>query len=244
MPIPTRSISVVLPSYNESANIAEVIHRIAATLGESLLEIIVVDDDSPDRTWEIVGNLGEPRARAIRRTDKRGLASALADGTKAAEGAYIVWLDADLGIPPEDILKLVEKLDEYDIAIGSRYVPGGMDTRPKWRAFLSYVFNSYTRMILGRHFWDWTSGFAAARKEALRKVPLSEDGFGEYFIEWVYACTKNNLRMIEVAYHYGLRKGGESKTDSNLWVFFKLSISYAWRVILVRMHGGSRHTHS
>lgn len=234
------SISVVIPSYNERENIVEAIHRIEGALGESLFEIIVVDDNSPDKTWELVQNLQDPKVKLMRRMDKKGLASALADGTNAAEGKIISWLDCDLGIPPEDLLKLFEKLDEYEVAIGSRYLPGGLDNRPKWRAFLSKIFNIYTRMILGRHFWDWTSGFAAARKEAMRKVPLSETGFGEYFIEWVYACTRANLKMVEVPYHYGLRKGGVSKTDGNLFVFMKLAVSYAWRVILVRLRGGSR----
>jgi len=229
------SISVVLPSYNEKENIQEAVHRIVAALGDDLLEVIVVDDDSPDRTWEVVEKMNEPRCRLIRRTHDKGLASALADGTQAAKGDIIVWLDCDLGIPPEDILKLTEKLDEYDIAIGSRYLPGGMDTRHPFRAFLSRVFNWYTQLLLGRHVRDWTSGFAAARREALDRIPLSRDGFGEYFVEWVYKCTKANMRMIEVPYRYGLRKGGVSKTDGNISTFIRLSFQYAFRVAAVRM---------
>ncbi len=230
------SISVVLPSYNESANIVEAMQRITATLGDLLKEIIVVDDDSPDRTWELVEKQGNPRWKVIRRTDKRGLASALSDGTKAATGDIIVWLDCDLGIPPEDILLLTAKLDEYDAAVGSRYLPGGMDTRHKFRAFLSLVFNTYTRLVLGYFdFWDWTSGFAAARREALRKVPLSPQGFGEYFTEWVYKSKRAGLRIVEVPYRYGLRKGGESKTDSSVRVFLKLGMKYALRVLAIRL---------
>ena len=206
----TANISVVMPSYNERDNVPEAMHRIAETLGDSLLEIIIVDDNSPDKTWELVEEMHreDPRFKVMRRMLKRGLASALAEGTRAAKGDIIVWLDCDLGIPPEDITKLVEKLPEYDVAIGSRYVPGGMDTRHKFRGFLSHVFNWYTRLVLGRHFWDWTSGFAAATKEAMQKCPLTEDGFGEYFIEWVYVCTLNNIKMVEVPYRYGLRKAG------------------------------------
>ena len=232
-----------MPSYNERDNIPEAMHRIRDTLGDSLKEIIIVDDNSPDRTWELVEQMGrdeDPRVTVMRRTDKRGLASALADGTNAAEGDIIVWLDCDLGIPPEDITKLVEKLPEYDVAIGSRYLPGGMDTRHWFRGWLSTLFNFYTRMILGRHFWDCTSGFAAATKETMRKCPLSEDGFGEYFIEWVYVCTLNKVNMVEVPYRYGLRKSGESKTDSDIRVFLKLAISYAIRVLQIRMKHGPR----
>ncbi len=240
MTVAPSSISVVLPSYNEKENIAEAVHRIVATLGQSLHEVIVVDDNSPDRTWEIVENLREPRCRLIRRMDKRGLASALADGTQAATGDIIVWLDCDLGIPPEDILKLTEKLDEYEAAIGSRYMPGGTDTRHWFRAFLSHLFNLYARILLGWHFRDWTSGFAAARKETLRRIPLSPHGFGEYFVEWAYDCSRAGVNMIEVPYHYGLRKGGVSKTDGNISTFLRLSVSYAWRVLLIRLGRSSR----
>ncbi len=240
-PLPA-SISVVIPSYNESGNIIEAITRIKQTLGESLLEMIVVDDNSPDRTWELVTQLGEPRCRLLRRMDKRGLASALADGTRAARGAIVVWLDCDLGIPPEDIQILVEKLDAFDVAVGSRYVPGGMDTRPRFRAFLSYVFNAYTRLVLGYKFWDWTSGFAAARREALLLAPLSERGFGEYFVEWIYTCLQKHLRVVEVPYRYGLRKAGVSKTDGNLFVFLRLSLRYALRVLTIKMGRSSSHT--
>ncbi len=229
------SISVVMPSYNEKDNIVEAITRIEQSLGEALLEIVIVDDNSPDLTWKIVEDLRNPKCRLIRRMDKRGLASALADGTKAAKGEYVVWLDCDLGIPPEDIQKLVEQLDQYDIAIGSRYMPGGMDTRPKFRAFLSLVFNTYARIILGYKFWDWTSGFAAARKTALDLAPLSENGFGEYFIEWVYDAFGKKLRIVEVPYRYGLRKAGVSKTDGNIRVFLKLGFNYASRVLAIRM---------
>ncbi len=240
MTLKSASISVVLPSYNERDNIAEAIQRIAQALGDGLLEIIIVDDNSPDKTWELVEQLNHPKVRLIRRIDKKGLASALADCTKAAKGDSIVWLDCDLGIPPEDIVRLVEKLDEYDIAIGSRYMPGGMDTRHKFRAFLSRVFNFYTKLILGNGCKDWTSGFAAARRETMRQVPLSDEGFGDYFIEWAYVCSCKKMRMTEVAYRYGLRKAGVSKTDGNVWVFLKLGLNYAYRVIIVRMTAMSK----
>ncbi|NOS67627.1 MAG: glycosyltransferase [Candidatus Peribacteraceae bacterium] len=235
MPIQPASISVVLPSYNERENIVEAVERITETLGVQLFELIIVDDNSPDRTWELVESLHHPKVRLIRRMDKRGLASALADGTNAAKGKYIVWLDCDLGIPPEDIQKLVDRLDEYDVAIGSRYLPGGMDTRHWFRAWLSVVFNFYTRLLLGWDFRDWTSGFAAARREVIERVPLSSTGFGEYFVQWVYECKKRKIRIVEVAYRYGLRKGGVSKTDGSIKTFLKLSVQYAWRVLMIRL---------
>lgn len=126
-----------MPSYNERENIPEAVERIVQILGDSLFEIIIVDDNSPDKTWELVEEMHvkDSRINVIRRIDKRGLASALADGTNAAEGDIIVWMDCDLGIPPEDIIKLTAKIPEYDIAIGSRYLKGGMDTRHWFRGW-------------------------------------------------------------------------------------------------------------
>lgn len=229
------TVSVILPSYNERENMPEAIERITRVLGDQLLEIIVIDDDSPDRTWEAVEHLRNPRCRLVRRMDKRGLASALADGTRTAKGDVVVWLDCDLGIPPEDILKLIAHVPQYDVAVGSRYVPGGTDARPRWRALLSYAFNLYARIVLGYPFWDWTSGFAATKREVLEQNPLSNRGFGEYFIQWVYGCFRKGFTVIEVPYRYGLRKEGVSKTDGNLLVFLRLGLFYAWRVILVRL---------
>jgi len=232
-----RSVSVVMPSYNEKETIAEAIQRISDVLQDRLLEIIVVDDDSPDGTWRIVQDLEHPRCRVIRRQDKRGLASALADGTQAGRGDVIVWLDCDLGIPPEVIPRLVGELESHDIAIGSRYVPGGADTRPKLRAALSTIFNVYARLVLGSTVRDYTSGFAAVRRDVLERVPLSGTGFGDYFIDWAYRCVKEGYRIVEVPYAYGLRKAGASKTDSDLLTFARLGFSYGLRVLKIRMLG-------
>ncbi|MDE2237566.1 MAG: polyprenol monophosphomannose synthase, partial [Elusimicrobia bacterium] len=209
------SVSVVMPSYNERGNIAEAVERIGAALGERLLEIIIVDDDSPDGTWKVVEELGDSRVRLIRRVGERGLASALARGTSEAKGDVVVWLDCDLGIPPEMIPRLVAALDDHDVAIGSRYVPGGSDGRPPFRAFLSRLFNLGARLLLGGQVRDYTSGFAAVRRQALVRTPLLPHGFGEYFIDWAYRCIRAGDRIVEVPYPYGLRKSGLSKTDSD-----------------------------
>ena len=224
-----------MPSYNERENILEAIARISEVLGNDLLEIIVVDDNSPDGTWKLVEDLNDPRYRLIRRQNKRGLASALADGTKAGQGDIIVWLDCDLGIPPEVIPRLVEKLDSHDIAIGSRYVPGGADNRPKIRAAMSTLFNRCARLLLGSKVLDYTSGFAAVRRDVLEKTPLSEKGFGDYFIDWAYRCVQKGYRIVEVPYAYGLRKAGISKTDGDFFTFLRLGFSYGLRVIQARL---------
>src|SRR3989344_9613079 len=122
-------VSVVLPSYNERENIIEAIDRISKAVGIHLKEIIIVDDNSTDGTWQLAEEYNHPKVRLIRRMNEKGLASALARGVEEAKGNLVVWMDCDLGLPPEDIPRLLAPLPEHDVVIGSRYVPGGKDNR-------------------------------------------------------------------------------------------------------------------
>ena len=224
--IKENTVSVVMPSYNERENIQEALERVSTALGSQLREIIVVDDDSPDKTWVLVENLKNPKYILIRRRNERGLASALAEGIGAAKGEVVVWLDCDLGIPPEMIPRLIERLSDSDVAIGSRYMKGGSDNRPAWRVFLSYIFNLGAGVLLGYTVRDYTSGFAAVRGDVIRKIPIRGNGFGEYFIDWAYRCVRAGVRITEIPYNYSQRKRGVSKTDGNLMTFCVLGVKY------------------
>ena len=231
------AVSVVLPSYNELANIKEAIDRILATLGDQLLEIIIVDDDSPDETWKLVEELNHPKVQLIRRVHEKGLASALKTGVESAQGDVIVWLDCDLGIPPEEINNLVNQLDEYDVAIGSRFVSGGSDSRARWTTLFSHGFNIFARLLLGSQIRDYTSGFIAVKKEVLTRTTINPVGFGQYFIEFAYRCYKNGYRIIEIGYAYGDRKGGVSKSTDSVVTFFILGVSYIRKVLELKLRG-------
>ena len=228
-------VSVVLPSYNESENIAEAIGRVSKALKDDLLEIIVVDDDSPDKTWKIVQDLKNPKARLIRRMNEKGLASALATGVGKTKGDVVVWLDCDLGVPPEVIPRLVEKLKIYDVAIASRYVKGGKDLRPKMRAFMSVLMNLFACLMLGFNIRDYTSGVIAMRRKVLKKIGISKEGFGEYFIEFAYNCIKNGFKVTEVGYSYRNRKGGISKSDGDVFTLLKYGFQYSIKIIKLRL---------
>ena len=229
-------VSVIFPSYNESENIKEAIKRVSKSLGEQLYEVIVVDDNSPDKTWKIVQCMRNSKYKVIRRVKERGLASAIARGIEEAKGDVVVWMDCDLGIPPENVPKLVEKLRFYDVAIGSRYVKGGKDSRSLFRRSVSYSMNLFARLVLGFEVKDYTSGFVAVKSEVLNKVRFSKEGFGEYFVEFVYKCIKNNYKIVEVGYKYRYRKWGVSKLDNNLFTLLKYGIQYAFKIIKVRLN--------
>lgn len=224
-------VSVVLPSYNERDNMPEALKRITESLGDWLLEIIVVDDNSLDETWKVVQDMNNPRYRAIRRMDERGLASAIARGVVEARGNAVVWLDCDLGIPPEIVPRLVEKLGEYDVAVGSRYVQGGGDPRPFFRTFLSRLLNFYARLLFGHRITDYTSGVAAVRKEVMEKVLWKDNGFGEYFAEFSWRCIRNKLRITEIGLTYAIRKSGVSKSDGSIFVLLKYGIQYGLKML-------------
>jgi dolichol-phosphate mannosyltransferase len=234
-PKESSKVSVVLPSYNEQDNIQEAISRITKAVGEKLHEIIVVDDNSPDGTWKIVEDLHRSDVRLIRRLNEKGLASALADGIKAAKGDVIVWMDCDLGLSPEEIPNLVNKIEQgYDVAIASRYVKGGKDPRPPLRVFLSWMINGFAILFLGSAVKDYTSGFSAVKREVFDKISFSRKGFGEYFIDFAYHAQKQKMKIIEIPCAYQIRTGGVSKSDGTLGTLFKLGWDYGIRVLSLR----------
>src|SRR5882724_4281315 len=151
-------VSVVLPTYNESGNIGRLIPALRES-GQSLreLELVVVDDDSPDHTADVARNSG-PGVRVIVRTDERGLATAVRRGIEAARGDVVVVMDTDFNHQPEMIPQMVDFLRYYDFVTGSRFtVGGGMEERGRYR--LSFLFNLFCRMLLRTKLQDHLSGF-------------------------------------------------------------------------------------
>ena len=231
-------ISVVVPSYNEKDNVAEMIQRVEKALGEQLLEIIIVDDNSPDETWKIVEELHDPKVRLIRRMNEKGLASAYLDGLKEVRGEVVAWLDCDLGLPPEDLPRLVGKLGEYDVVIGSRYVEGGKDLRPWNRKLASIALNTMGKVFLSSTVTDYTSGFVAVKREVLNKVSWDRAGFGEYFIEFAYKAIKAGYKVGEVGYEFKDRVRGDSKSTESVGRFFKLGWQYGTKILKLRFAQG------
>jgi len=229
----SESVSVILPSYNERENIEEAVDRISAALGDQLLEIIIIDDDSPDETWKLVKELNREKVNLIHRKEEKGLASALAAGVEKSSGDIVVWLDCDLGIPPEEIINLIQQLNIYDVSIGSRYVKNGSDSRAKWITISSKIVNILAQIMLTNEVKDYTSGFIALKRNVVDKIKINPQGFGEYFIEFVYRCIQEKYKIIEIGYAYGNRKGGVSKSSDNFIVFIKLGFNYIKKIIFL-----------
>lgn len=205
-------ISIIVPTYNERENLEELFKRISDALKGYEYEIIVVDDDSPDKTWEKAQELSKSYpVRVIRRTKEKGLSSAVIRGFKEARGEIFVVMDADLQHPPEIIPKLINALEKADIAIASRYVKGGkVENWYWWRKIISKGAIMIGRVALPkiRDTKDPVSGFFALRREVVENVNLNPVGF-KILLEIL--IKGNYSKVVEVPFTFGLRFAGESK---------------------------------
>ncbi len=229
-------VSIILATYNERENILGTIENIFHYIPDPV-EVIVVDDDSPDQTWKLVDELNDPRIKLIRRVDTRGLASAFNRGIIESQGEIVGWMDADMCMPPSLLPIMIEKLSEYDIAIGSRYVEGSRDIRSPLRVYSSWLINGFARLILGYGIKDYDSGFIMLRRTVFDKVSIIPTGYGAYFIEFLYTCCKKGLTVCEVPYTFADRAKGISKSFSSLYRFLILGMGYVIRILIARLRG-------
>lgn len=221
-------VCTVLPTYNERDNIGPLVEGVLASAATPHL-VLVVDDNSPDGTWQRVETLmarhNTPditRVALLRRMDEKGLTSAIQRGIDTAIftfGAEVVtWMDCDLSMPPEDVPRLVRAVvDGADIAVGSRWVAGGADVaHGRMARTLSWIINSTASLLISPQVRDYTSGFIAARAPLLRAIRLRGD-YGEYCIDLLGRALHQGYRVVEVPYRCVPRTTGESKTGAHLW---------------------------
>jgi dolichol-phosphate mannosyltransferase len=226
-------ISIILATYNERDNILVTAAEIFKAL-PAPVEVVVVDDNSPDLTWQAAAESGDPRIKVIRRTKARGLASAINRGIIESRGEIIGWMDADMSHPPALLTQMAERLKEADVVIGSRYVPGGKDDRSPSRVFTSRFINRFATLVLGYGILDYDSGFILMHRNVLDAVSLSPNGYGAYFIEFIYGCCRKGLKVIEVPYIFRERTRGESKSNINLIQFGLAGWGYVTRILKSR----------
>lgn len=231
-----KSVSVILPTYNERENILRLVPTISELLQDRWHEIIVVDDNSPDRTWEIVQNMNQKNVRLIRRMKNRGLTNSLNEGITEAKGAYVVWMDADFSHPPDLIPDLLSTLDrgECDVAIASRFIKHAGMHFGLARQVFSRFLNLFAQILLTRKINDYSSGFVAARRAIFKTLQL-EGEYGEYCIQFLYQVYRANLVVIEIPYLYVPRQFGETKTSPALSAYIRHGLVYGWTVLKQRL---------
>lgn len=238
------SLSVVMPTFNEAGNIAALIKKtlsVLSTSGFKKIEIVVVDDNSPDGTGQIVEKImkTDSRVRLIKRLKNHGLTPSLREGISKAKNNVIVWMDCDFSHPPEKIPQMLFMLGQgYDICVNSRYVVGGGEDRVGkgnlMQMTLSLVLNWTLRFILFSSFADYTSGFIAVKRKVFSNIRLRGD-YGEYFISLVYDALRAGFNVCELPYFCAPRKSGESKTGSNLLDYMRRGKKYLMTALKCRI---------
>lgn len=230
-------VSIILPTYNESENVEELISAILKST-EPAPEIIVVDDDSPDGTWDIVSRIHteHPNVKLLRRTKERSLATAVEEGIANASGDVIVWMDSDFSHPPELIPELVKSAKSGHIALASRYVKEGGSRASPVRVWTARLINTLANIVLGRPFLDWTSGFIAVRREVPEKVKIKPlgTGYGEYFVAFLFQARKARYKIEQIPYTYLYRQRGITKTSPNMLRLLVLGLSFCWVIFYLR----------
>ena len=207
-------ISVILPCYNERDNILLIIARLLQVLAGSVSELIVVDDNSPDGTAELVRAefANDPRIRLIVRTRERGLANSIRDGIEAASGQIIVVMDTDFNHNPDDVPLMCHIARRVDMVVGSRFIFGG-GMPHKGRYYASYLYNLAMRLLLGTRMDDNLSGFFAAPKAVLLRLELDKIffGHGDYFFRLLLKSQEHGFHHVQVPVVYSDRHAGAAK---------------------------------
>ena len=212
-------LSVVVPTFNERDNVTVLYRRLEATLSGIAWEVVFVDDNSPDGTWEVVRALArkDSRVRCIRRIGRRGLSGACIEGILASSGPYAAVIDADLQHDETQLPKMVALLrsGEAELVVGSRYVEGGSaDSFNKQRAGASQLATEVARRALKVEVADPMSGFFMIRRDRFEQLApqLSTQGF-KILLD-IIATAQGKLRAVEIPYTFGSRQHGESKLNS------------------------------
>jgi dolichol-phosphate mannosyltransferase len=221
---------VIIPTYNEKDNIVNIVPAVLAV--DPNIEVLVVDDNSPDGTGQLVQQMmqTESRLHHLHREQKQGLGKAYISGFKwGLDKGFdaICEMDADFSHRPEDLKLLLAEIEQQDFAVGSRYVPGGSTVN--WgliRKIISRGGSLYARIILGYSLNDWTGGFNIWRKNVLQAMNLDtvkSEGYS-FQIELKYRALKNNFRGKEVPIVFEDRRIGQSKMSLRIVIeaFYKV----------------------
>ena len=230
--LPYRTV-VIVPTYNERENVERLCRHLTGLAPE--IEVLVVDDNSPDGTAEIVESLNqeEPRIHLLRRRGKLGLGTAHIAGYRWAlnrDYERVVTMDADFSHPPDAILDMVEASRECDVVVGSRYIPGGgWEGWPLRRVILSSVSNWVTRTALRMAPKDCTGAFRCFRRGVLEQIPFDRiRSTGYCFMEeMLWQCSGRGFRIGEVPIVFVDREKGTSKISTDeclraVWTIVRL----------------------
>jgi dolichol-phosphate mannosyltransferase len=218
----TKSLVVVIPTYNERDNLLQIVHRLHAAVPTA--HTLIVDDASPDGTGELADGLAaeDDRVQVLHRQAKDGLGAAYLAGFSwalARNYQVVVQMDADGSHPPEALPAMLEELAGADLVLGSRYVPGGTVVNwPKHRQLLSRGGNLYSRLALGVQIKDITAGYRVFRRHLLAELALGEVNSQGYCfqIDMAWRAVRAGFRVHEVPITFTERERGNSKMSGSI----------------------------
>jgi dolichol-phosphate mannosyltransferase len=212
-------LSVVVPTFNERDNVPRLYRKLEAALSGVAWEVVFVDDNSPDGTWDVVRELArhDGRVRCVRRIGRRGLSGACIEGILSSSAPYAAVMDADLQHDETQLPKMLSalQLGEADLVVGSRYIEGGSAASfDRHRAGASALATEVAKRVLSVRIADPMSGFFMIRRDRFEQLApkLSTQGF-KILLD-IVATAHGGLRTVEVPYTFGSRLHGESKLDS------------------------------
>ena len=231
--MPERAL-VIVPTFNERQNVERIVTTVLAQ--HASLEVLVVDDGSPDGTGEIVDRMSATNGRvhAVHRPKKLGLGTAYLTGFRWAlerDYAYVFEMDADFSHDPAHLTQFLEAIRTSDLVLGSRYRQGRVTVVnwPMTRLLLSYCANMYARLVTGLRLGDATGGFKCFRRQVLEAIPLDEvksNGYA-FQIEMSFRAWRKGFRITEIPIVFVDRTDGESKMSNRI---IREAIWMVWRL--------------
>ena len=225
------SISIILSTYNEKLVIEETIRELIKHIEN--VEIVVVDDNSPDGTFEILKKIDYPKLKIFSRKKTKGLASAFLLGMINSNGSIIGWLDSNMGVLAQKFPQMISNLDSSDIVLLSRYVDGGSDQRNIVRVIASQMINYVARFLLRSKIKDLSSGIFVMKREVLLDVVPIATGHGEFFVEFLYKAEKRGNKISEIPYDHPVDIEGNSKSFPSLSKFLLFGFFYILRLVQI-----------
>ena len=225
----SNNISIILSTFNEKLSIEFTISELIKYLPG--VEIIVVDDNSPDGTLEVLKKINYENLKIFSREKTKGLASAFLLGLINTSGDIIGWLDSNMGDTAKKFPEMLQNLKGADIVILSRYVAEGKDERNKIRVISSYLLNKFSKLILRSKINDLSSGIFLMKREVLNDVVPVAKGHGEFMMEFLYKAEKKGNKIIEIPFIQPIDIEGHSKSFPNIAKFLYLGFFYLVRII-------------
>jgi dolichol-phosphate mannosyltransferase len=229
-------VSIVLPTYNEVDNIVPLVRAIQAAVPQAVdYEILIMDDCSPDGTYEAVRRefVHDIRVKPLLRRHDRGFAKSIREGIERATGERVIIMDSDFTHDPREIPRLLHVGEVYDIVSGSRFCAGGrmIDTT---HYVISMLYNWMLRLVLRTQVQDNLGGYYTARRLSLLALPLEEIfyGYGDYYFRLLHFAQRAGMSIIEIPAEYVPRATGKSKSNwlRMLATYTMAAVQLKWRI--------------